>query len=62
MKPLPTLMRPVIAHKGKRGFRCVVRGMTCHSAYAPQGVNAVEAAAEAVVAEATAAAKRSAMA
>jgi acetylornithine deacetylase len=44
----PTLMRPVIAHKGKKGFRCMVRGLTCHSAYAPQGVNAVEAAAEAV--------------
>ena len=44
----PTLMRPVIAHKGKQGFRCHVRGLTCHSAYAPQGVNAVEAAAEAV--------------
>ena len=44
----PTLMRPVIAHKGKRGFRCMVRGYSCHSAYAPAGVNAVEAAAEAV--------------
>ena len=44
----PTLMRPVIAHKGKKGFRCVVRGYSCHSAYAPSGVNAVEAAAEAV--------------
>lgn len=44
----PTMMRPVIAHKGKRGFRCTVRGFACHSAYAPQGVNAVEAAAEAV--------------
>ena len=44
----PTLMRPVIAHKGKKGFRCHVRGLTCHSAYAPHGVNAVEAAAEAV--------------
>jgi acetylornithine deacetylase len=44
----PTLMRPVIAHKGKKGFRCSVRGLTCHSAYAPAGVNAVEAAAEAV--------------
>ncbi|MEO7729254.1 MAG: acetylornithine deacetylase [Burkholderiales bacterium] len=44
----PTLMRPVIAHKGKKGFRCIVRGLTCHSAYAPAGVNAVEAAAEAV--------------
>ncbi len=44
----PTLMRPVIAHKGKRGFRCSVRGLASHSAYAPAGVNAVEAAAEAV--------------
>lgn len=44
----PTLMRPVIAHKGKKGFRCNVRGFACHSAYAPMGVNAVEAAAEAV--------------
>jgi acetylornithine deacetylase len=44
----PTMMRPVIAHKGKQGFRCAVRGYACHSAYAPQGVNAVEAAAEAV--------------
>ncbi len=44
----PTLMRPVIAHKGKKGYRCIVRGFACHSAYAPAGVNAVEAAAEAV--------------
>lgn len=44
----PTLMRPVIAHKGKVSFRCSVRGLSCHSAYAPHGVNAVEAAAEAV--------------
>ena len=44
----PTLMRPVIAHKGKQGYRCIVRGLACHSAYAPLGVNAVEAAAEAI--------------
>lgn len=44
----PTLMKPVIAHKGKKSYRCTVRGLTVHSAYAPQGVNAVEAAAEAV--------------
>jgi acetylornithine deacetylase len=44
----PTMMQPVIAHKGKHSYRCVVRGYSCHSAYAPQGVNAVEAAAEAV--------------
>ena len=44
----PTMMRPVIAHKGKHGYRCTVRGLASHSAYAPQGVNAVEAAAEAI--------------
>lgn len=45
----PTEMRPVIAHKGKQSYRCTVRGLAAHSAYAPYGVNAVEAAAEAVV-------------
>ncbi len=44
----PTEMRPVIAHKGKKGYRCTVRGFAGHSAYAPHGVNAVEYAAEAV--------------
>jgi acetylornithine deacetylase len=44
----PTMMRPVIAHKGKKSYRCSVRGRAAHSAYAPLGVNAVEAAAEAV--------------
>lgn len=44
----PTEMRPVIAHKGKQSYRCTVRGRASHSAYAPYGVNAVEAAAEAV--------------
>jgi acetylornithine deacetylase len=44
----PTEMRPVIGHKGKRSFRCHVRGFECHSALAHQGVNAVEAAAELV--------------
>jgi acetylornithine deacetylase len=44
----PTLMSAVIAHKGKRSFRCAVRGLAGHSAYAPAAVNAVEAAAEAV--------------
>ena len=44
----PTMMKPVIAHKGKKSFRCTVRGLAAHSAYAPHGVNAVEAAAEAV--------------
>ena len=44
----PTLMQPVIAHKGKRSYRCTVRGLASHSAYAPRGVNAIEAAAEAI--------------
>lgn len=44
----PTLMRPVIAHKGKKSYRCTVKGYAGHSAYAPHGVNAVEYAAEAV--------------
>jgi acetylornithine deacetylase len=44
----PTEMRPVIGHKGKRSFRCHVRGFECHSALAHEGVNAVEAAAELV--------------
>jgi len=44
----PTLMRPIIAHKGKQAYRCTVRGLASHSAYAPYGVNAVEAASEAV--------------
>jgi acetylornithine deacetylase len=44
----PTMMKPVIAHKGKKGYRCTVRGLAGHSAYAPHGVNAVEYAAEAI--------------
>jgi acetylornithine deacetylase len=44
----PTLMQPVIGHKGKRSFTCRVHGFECHSALAHLGVNAVEAAAELV--------------
>ncbi len=44
----PTMMRPVIAHKGKRSLRCRVAGRESHSALAHEGVNAVEAAAEIV--------------
>jgi acetylornithine deacetylase len=44
----PTMMRPVIAHKGKRSVRCRVRGLESHSALAHEGVNAIEAAAEIV--------------
>ena len=53
----PTSMQPVIGHKGKRSFRCHVRGHECHSALTHEGVNAVEAAAE-LVAELKAMARR----
>lgn len=39
-------MRPVYGHKGKLAMRCCVEGHACHSAYAPQGVNAISYAAK----------------
>src|SRR3546814_17445413 len=39
-------MRLVTGHKGKLAVRCEVHGLACHSAHAPDGVNAVEYAAE----------------
>ncbi|HAU5563494.1 TPA: acetylornithine deacetylase [Serratia fonticola] len=42
----PTELQPVLGHKGKLGMRCEVQGAACHSAYAPQGVNAIEFAAK----------------
>jgi acetylornithine deacetylase len=42
----PTELKPVLGHKGKLAMRCDVHGEACHSAYAPQGVNAIEYAAE----------------
>jgi len=44
----PTEMDVVIGHKGKRSFKVVVHGRTCHSSLAPLGVNAVEYAARVV--------------
>lgn len=44
----PTELQPVLGHKGKLGMRCEVKGAACHSAYAPQGVNAIEYAAKLV--------------
>jgi acetylornithine deacetylase len=38
----PTGMRIVVAHKGKKTWRCRVRGHEAHSALTPLGVNAVE--------------------
>ncbi|MFK3970671.1 acetylornithine deacetylase [Pseudomonas sp. NPDC087358] len=42
----PTELKPVLGHKGKLAMRCDVHGAACHSAYAPQGVNAIEYAAQ----------------
>jgi acetylornithine deacetylase len=44
----PTGMQLVVAHKGKRSWRCRVRGHESHSALTPRGVNAVEIACEIV--------------
>jgi acetylornithine deacetylase len=44
----PTLMRPVIAHKGRKSMRCHIHGKEAHSALTHEGVNAVEIAAELV--------------
>jgi acetylornithine deacetylase len=41
----PTGMEVVVGHKGKAAARVTFRGRACHSALAPQGVNAVEYAA-----------------
>lgn len=42
----PTSMKLVLGHKGKVSYRVTVGGLSCHSAYIDQGVNAVEYAAE----------------
>lgn len=44
----PTSMQPVTAHKGKWSYRANVTGLERHSSLAPEGVNAVEYAAEAI--------------
>ena len=44
----PTEMKVIVGHKGKMSMRCHVRGKECHSSLAPQGVNAVEYAAEVI--------------
>ena len=44
----PTEMQVVRAHKGKLSFRAQVRGLEAHSGMSHLGVNAVEAAAEAI--------------
>jgi acetylornithine deacetylase len=42
----PTDMAMVLGHKGKVSYRVTVTGLSCHSAYIGNGVNAVEYAAE----------------
>jgi acetylornithine deacetylase len=44
----PTGMEVVVAHKGKKSWRCRVRGLEAHSSLTPKGVNAVEIACEIV--------------
>ncbi len=44
----PTGMELVLAHKGKKAWRCRVRGHEAHSSLTPRGVNAVEIGAQIV--------------
>jgi acetylornithine deacetylase len=44
----PSSMQPILAHKGKLDLRVTVRGRTGHSSAPARGVNAVQAAAEAM--------------
>jgi acetylornithine deacetylase len=45
----PTLMQPIVSHKGTWRLRCCVRGREAHSAMTTHGVNAIEYAAELVI-------------
>jgi len=45
----PTLMQPIVSHKGTWRLRCCFRGREAHSAMPTHGVNAVEYAARLVV-------------
>lgn len=45
----PTAMQPVMAHKGKRAYRCCVQGLAAHSSSPARGINAVDVAAELIV-------------
>ncbi len=45
----PTDMKVMVGHKGTLSHTCHVRGHECHSSLAPQGVNAIEAAAKVIV-------------
>ena len=45
----PTEMKVIIGHKGKHGVRATFHGLARHSSIAPDGVNAIEYAAELIV-------------
>ncbi len=45
----PTLMQPIIAHKGTHRFKCCITGREAHSSYTTQGVNSIEYAARIIV-------------
>jgi len=42
----PTMMKPVVAHKGKTAARAHCHGVECHSSLAPKSVNAIYLATE----------------
>jgi len=44
----PTLMQPIVAHKGGRSYRVSITGRAVHSSLTPQAVNAIEVAAEVI--------------
>src|SRR4030095_16732950 len=44
----PTGMKLVVAHKGKKSWRCRIRGFETHSSLTPHGVNAIQIACEIV--------------
>ncbi len=44
----PSLMQPILAHKGRLALRVTARGMAGHSSEPGKGVNAIHAAAEAI--------------
>ncbi|WP_034302069.1 acetylornithine deacetylase [Herbaspirillum sp. RV1423] len=45
----PTMMQPVLAHKGKRAYRCSVHGHSAHSSSPQLAINAVDFTAELIV-------------
>jgi len=44
----PSMMQPILAHKGRLALKVTVRGLAGHSSEPAKGVNAIQAAAEAI--------------